>query len=168
MERYIMQKKRYLANGTVIYCEEELTRARAELEYQDRLNRLARNIEKINRFASDGMDLRRVSRRLVKNIYLFNSLLIFHLDRQVKGIFSPDNNLNKVELLEVVDGWGLCPVCSRKVMKITPMTRLEQAVIYCRKCKSESVVNWSFPDTEMILKNDTESKNSAIFTENSR
>lgn len=44
--------------------------------------------------------------------------------------------------MKAKNGWLLCPVCGRgKILKIAPETRAESLVVYCRLCKSESLVN---------------------------
>ena len=40
------------------------------------------------------------------------------------------------------EGWGLCPECTGKVLKVTEVTRIENFPVYCKKCKAEHVVNW--------------------------
>ena len=44
--------------------------------------------------------------------------------------------------LQVREGWGLCPVCSSKVFRVTMTTRLENFPVYCKRCKAEHLVNW--------------------------
>ncbi len=44
--------------------------------------------------------------------------------------------------LRIKDHWVLCPVCRRgKVLKLRPGTRAENLAVYCRVCKTESVVD---------------------------
>lgn len=44
--------------------------------------------------------------------------------------------------LRVKDNWVFCPVCRRgKVLKPRPGTRAENLAVYCRVCKTESVVD---------------------------
>lgn len=40
------------------------------------------------------------------------------------------------------DGWGLCPVCRKKMVKLTNTTRLIDFPAYCKGCKAEYVVSW--------------------------
>ena len=39
------------------------------------------------------------------------------------------------------DGWVLCPVCKRRVMKIRPDTTARNLPVYCKRCRRESIVN---------------------------
>lgn len=42
----------------------------------------------------------------------------------------------------IKDNWVFCPVCRRgKVLKLRPGTRAEKLAVYCRVCKTESVVD---------------------------
>lgn len=49
----------------------------------------------------------------------------------------PDNFL-KIN----ADGWGLCPKCGSKVLRVTATTRLENYPVYCKRCRAEHLVNW--------------------------
>ena len=44
--------------------------------------------------------------------------------------------------LRIENGWGLCPVCSSKVLRVTMATRLENFPVYCKRCRAEHLVNW--------------------------
>lgn len=44
--------------------------------------------------------------------------------------------------LQIENGWGLCPVCSSKVLRVTMTTRLENFPVYCKRCRAEHLVNW--------------------------
>ena len=44
--------------------------------------------------------------------------------------------------LLVRDGWGLCPKCSGKCIKVNQDTILVNHPAYCKKCKTESIVTW--------------------------
>ncbi len=49
-------------------------------------------------------------------------------------------------ILRVTDGWGRCPVCGRKMLKIRPDTVLRHFPAYCRYCRQETVVNTETPE----------------------
>lgn len=44
--------------------------------------------------------------------------------------------------LRIKNGWGLCPVCATKVLRVTMTTRLENFPVYCKRCRAEHLVNW--------------------------
>lgn len=48
-------------------------------------------------------------------------------------------------------GWGLCPVCGTKVLKVTATTRLENFPVYCKRCKADHLVNWWNAENQKIL-----------------
>lgn len=49
------------------------------------------------------------------------------------------------------NGWGLCPVCHTKVLKVTTTTVLKDFPVYCKKCKTDHLVNWWNADNRKIL-----------------
>ena len=50
-------------------------------------------------------------------------------------------------------GWGLCPVCGTRVLKVTATTRLENFPVYCKRCRADHLVNWWNADKQRILYN---------------
>lgn len=48
-------------------------------------------------------------------------------------------------------GWGLCPVCSTRVLKVTATTRLENFPVFCKRCRADHLVNWWNADNQRIL-----------------
>lgn len=40
------------------------------------------------------------------------------------------------------NGWGLCPVCRKKMIKLTDTTKLMDFPAYCKACRSEYLVSW--------------------------
>lgn len=51
------------------------------------------------------------------------------------------NSVQKRDILKTENGWGLCPVCGRKLMHVRPDTIAENLEIYCKGCHSSSIVN---------------------------
>ena len=49
------------------------------------------------------------------------------------------------------DGWGLCPVCKNKVLKVTYTTRLENFPVFCKRCRADHIVNWWNADMQRIM-----------------
>lgn len=49
------------------------------------------------------------------------------------------------------NGWGLCPVCGTRVLKVTATTRLENFPVYCKRCRADHLVNWWNADNQRIL-----------------
>lgn len=48
----------------------------------------------------------------------------------------PDNFIRNV------NGWGVCPECGRKIMKLANTTVIVNFPAYCKSCKREVVVSW--------------------------
>lgn len=42
----------------------------------------------------------------------------------------------------VRDGWGMCPDCGRKMVKVNTDTIIVGCPCYCKHCKTEFVINW--------------------------
>lgn len=49
------------------------------------------------------------------------------------------------------DGWGLCPVCRTRVLKVTAATRLENFPVFCKRCRADHLVNWWNADNQRIM-----------------
>ena len=49
------------------------------------------------------------------------------------------------------DGWGLCPVCKNKVLKVTQTTRLENFPVFCKRCRADHIVNWWNADMQRVM-----------------
>lgn len=63
---------------------------------------------------------------------------------QSKREVIPDNFIHEE------NGWGICPVCRKKMIKLTSNTRLENFPAYCKMCKTEYIVNWWNVDKKEI------------------
>lgn len=70
--------------------------------------------------------------------------LMTNLKQEEKPI--PDNFLQIDK-----DGWGLCPVCHTKVLKVTAATRLENFPVFCKRCRADHLVNWWNAKNQRIL-----------------
>ncbi len=68
--------------------------------------------------------------------------------------------------LRIENGWGLCPVCSSKVLRVTMTTRLENFPVYCKRCRAEHLVNWWNAEHQRIAYkryiNDSHLRNQAL------
>ena len=52
---------------------------------------------------------------------------------------------------EIADGWLKCPVCHKKVMRLLPTTVAKDLIVYCRRCRRESVLDISNSETFRII-----------------
>ena len=39
------------------------------------------------------------------------------------------------------EGWLLCPVCKRRVLRLRPDTTAHNLPVYCKRCRRETIVN---------------------------
>lgn len=45
-------------------------------------------------------------------------------------------------MLTVRDGWLVCPVCGKpRLLHVLDTTRAKDLPVYCRKCRTETIVN---------------------------
>lgn len=47
----------------------------------------------------------------------------------------------KKRIIADKDGWVLCPVCKRRLLRVRPDTTARNLPVYCRRCHQESIVN---------------------------
>ena len=44
--------------------------------------------------------------------------------------------------ITVRDGWIICPVCGKgRTLRILPTTYARDAIVFCKRCGSESIIN---------------------------
>lgn len=42
----------------------------------------------------------------------------------------------------VIEGWLICPTCrGRRILKLLPTTKVTDLPVYCKSCRSETIVN---------------------------
>ena len=132
--------------------------------YYDVLYDFTKTIVGINDMAcDDGVEPKRLSRRFQSLITAFMQLCMIdenttQIDparkrgqkkketetEQLKREVIPDNFIHEE------NGWGICPVCRKKMIKLTSNTRLENFPAYCKMCKTEYIVNWWNVDKKEI------------------
>ena len=53
-------------------------------------------------------------------------------------------------MITVKDGWVICPRCDRqRVLRVLPSTRATDLVVYCKHCRSESLISLE-PEPERL------------------
>ena len=149
-------------------CED----AKKEEYYYDLLYKFAVDISKANEKSFDGYEPYIIANDLRKSLESFFELCMYDPDLITLGKqrFSEKIKQEVAEELKVAEqkqqekkvyqgkflqidaeGWGLCPVCGTKVLKVTSITRLENFPVYCKRCKADHLVNWWNAKQQKIL-----------------
>lgn len=125
-----------------------------EVKYYDVLYDFTSVVVRLNEQAFDGESKRNIEKRICKLIPAFTTLCGVSFDE------APKKSSKKVQPVEVPEqpkkdpeqlpsnfikednGWGLCPVCRKKIIKLTSTTKLIDFPAYCKSCKAEYIVSW--------------------------
>ena len=153
----------------IVQTDEEIREAsiRDEVMYFDTLYDFANVISRLNNKAFDGVAKDAIEKNFCKLIPAFTLLCgvntddnidIAHVGTKAKpGPKKGTKRTNKKKeqepkqeepeqipdnFMKENDGWGLCPVCRKKMVKLTSTTRLIDFPAYCKGCKAEYVVSW--------------------------
>lgn len=145
---------------------------RDEVMYFDTLYDFASVISRLNNKAFDGVGKNAIEKNFCKLIPAFTLLCGVNTDdnidilevgnrkkagRPKKKAKEPTSKPRQEEPEQIPDnfmkeneGWGLCPVCRKKMVKLTSTTRLIDFPAYCKGCKAEYVVSWWNVDKKEI------------------
>ena len=133
-----------------------------DCKYYDDLYSFSITISKANEMSFNGAKPYKIANILRKLLESFYSLCLYDPEIIKKGMEKHteevakkvEKEVDKIEDKEIVlmgkgnmleineEGWGLCPMCSSKILKVTSVTRLENFPVYCKRCKADHVVNW--------------------------
>lgn len=116
-----------------------------EVKYYDMLYHFTSVIVRLNDIAFDGETKKNIEKRICKLIPAFTTLCGVNLTETPKEI--PQKPKPKTVLhsnLIVRDGWGLCPKCGRKCVKVNENTILVNHLMFCKSCKKEYPVTWRY------------------------
>lgn len=158
-----------------VQTDEEI---RDEVMYFDTLYDFASVISRLNNKAFDGVAKNAIEKNFCKLIPAFTLLCGVNTDDNIdisevannkrgpqKGTkrkskekeqeLPPEPKQEEPEqlpynFLKEDSGWGLCPVCRKKMVKLTSTTRLIDFPAYCKACKTEYVVSWWNVDKKEI------------------
>lgn len=150
---------------------EQYEGADAEVKYYDMLYRFAGVVTKANEQSFEGMEPIQIAGTLRRSAEAFCRLCM--IDSIAEGAEPEKAQENKKEppvpvqesapdqkegkpipdnfLCIDKDGWGLCPVCGGRVLKVTSTTRLENFPVFCKRCRADHLVNWWNADNQRIL-----------------
>ncbi|MGN0348594.1 MAG: cysteine-rich KTR domain-containing protein [Roseburia sp.] len=124
---------------------------RDEVKYYDVLYNFARASMRINELALDGESKNMLQRKIKKLIPSFIALCGVDMDDKIDWTKveqeKQEEPIKQAEplpdnFMKEENGWGLCPVCRLKVVKLTSTTRIIDFPIYCKACKTEYIMNW--------------------------
>ncbi len=148
-------------------------KADMEVKYYDMLYEFARAVTRANEKSFEGVAPKRIAKSLRKSFEAFRRLCMIDdlnkgqeespeapqedkkeppdqeqtpTGRQQEEKPLPDNFLRIDK-----DGWGLCPVCQTRVLKVTATTRLENFPVFCKRCRADHLVNWWNADNQRIM-----------------
>ena len=110
-------------------------------QYYDALDNLCSVVVKMNLYAMDGMTIKDLQKNFQKLAPVFLVLCGEKKAQPAKKIGRPKKKPENT--LPVRDGWGLCPTCGTKCIKVNDQTVLENYPMYCKRCKRDYLVNWS-------------------------
>ena len=135
-----------------------------ELKYYDVLYDFASVVVRLNEQALDGETKKNIEKRICRLIPAFTTLC--GMDAEGKTDASkvepapqpePKPEVTKEEIkkkpkprvvlksnLRVKNGWGICPVCARKCIKVNRNTVLVNFAMFCKHCKLEHVITWRY------------------------
>ncbi len=107
-------------------------------KYYDILYGFTKTINALNMKAEDEEEVKKIQKHFIKLIPAFVSLCE---NGEKEGKKKAKKQLKNT--LIVKDGWGLCPKCGKKCIRVNIDTVLINSVMYCKVCKQEHVVTWS-------------------------
>ncbi len=134
--------------------ENVMQQARDEEKYYDMLYNFTQSMVAANDMALDGYDMKSIARKLQRSAEAFYLLCKTDVVQAKKAgrpkkqtepkepEKSPDPEPLPENFIKDENGWGLCPVCRKKMLKLTSTTKLVNFPAYCKACRSDYVVSW--------------------------
>ena len=143
-----------------------------EMKYYDVLYDFASVIVRLNEQAFDGEAKKNIEKKICRLIPAFTTLC--GMDENGKIDVSKVVSGNKVgrpkkvepkpaseppkdepeplpsNFIKEDNGWGLCPVCGKKMVRLTGTTKLIDFPAFCKSCKDEYLVSWWNVDAKVI------------------
>lgn len=151
--------------------EETYDTAKEDERYYDTLYNFANVAIKANDMAMDGYSTNQIAKRLQKSAEAF--FLLCKMDKvEVKKKDEKKKAPDQIEekpqeeaqttpvqqdpeplpdnFIREENGWGLCPMCRKKMLKLTSTTKLINFPAYCKECRTDYMVSWWNVDNKDI------------------
>lgn len=123
---------RHNTNGTAV---------QDEVEFFNVLHEVSGVMYRLNRMAYAGDTKQSIEKKIIGLIPAFTMLC--GIDYESLREKPKPKTILRSNLL-VHEGWGLCPKCGGKCIKVNQDTILVNHPAYCKKCKTESIVTWRY------------------------
>ena len=112
-------------------------------QYYDVLYDFTKVVVKCNALASEGETDKILKNKFRKLLPVFILLCGGEVTEPPKKKPKPKTVLQVN--LKVRDGWGLCPTCGKKCIKVHDNTILVNYPMFCKACKRDYMVTWKNP-----------------------
>lgn len=144
---YSVQAKKI--NKDNVECR-ELTKHIESGKYYDTLDNFDTAVMKINNKAADGEEPKKIQGMFLRLLPAF--IILCGGDggiEKLQSIEEPKKRGPKPKPktvlqvnLKTIDGWGICPTCGKKCIKVKENTILVNYPMFCKVCKRDYIVNW--------------------------
>ncbi len=167
----------YKGNSMAERKQDAFESADTEIKYYDMLYDFAGVVTKANEQSFEGLEPKHIADTLRRSAEAFCKLCMVDVIAEDKKqdetqgkplehkgeVSLPDQNAapeqQQQEEKPIPDnflridekGWGLCPVCHSKILKVTSTTRLENFPVFCKRCRADHLVNWWNAENQRIL-----------------
>lgn len=136
----------------------ELARLIESGVYYDMLDNFDTAVMQINeKAAADGEEPKTIQRKFLKLLPAFIALcggnikkdgLEFETEPDKRGQYRKAQAKAKTVIqsnLHTMNGWGICPTCGKKCIKLQEKTVIVDFPMFCKCCKREYIVTWVKP-----------------------
>ena len=119
-----------------------------ELKYYDVLYDFANVVMHLNEQAFEGEAKKNIEKKICRLIPAFTTLCGVDSKLNNEPAKKPKRKDKPKAVLQsnliVQDGWGRCPNCGKKCIKVNQNTILVNYLMYCKNCKNEHDVTWRY------------------------
>lgn len=115
-----------------------------ELKYYDMLYDFTSVFVCLNDLALDGEAKKNIEKRVQRLIPAFTALCGSTAEKPKQSSEPPRKEPEELpsNFMQEENGWGVCPICRKKMLRLTKTTKLIDFPAYCKSCKAEHLVSW--------------------------